>query len=99
MTDFAQAPTIVTRDAATAPRSHTLRLRSWPARYGLAIVLTGIALAVTLLLASIVQRSVFIFFWPTVIAAAWFGGLGPALLAALMSVAAVDYFIIPPKGF
>jgi PAS domain S-box len=76
-----------------------LRIRSLPARYGFAIGVALLSLAVTIPLLSLVQRSVFIFFWPAVVAAAWFGGLGPALLCTILSVALVDYFVIPPPGF
>jgi PAS domain S-box-containing protein len=76
-----------------------LRLRSFPARYGFAILATLVSLAITMPLVGIVQRSVFIFFWPAVVAVAWFGGLGPALLCTFLSVALVDFFIIPPPGF
>ena len=75
-----------------------LRLRSLPARYGFAIGVSIVSLGVTVLLHDIVDRSVFIFFWPAVIATAWFGGLGPALLCAFLAVALVDYFVIPPTG-
>ena len=76
-----------------------LRLRSLPARYGFALVATATSLAATMLLIGVVQRAVFLFFWPAVIASAWFGGLGPALLAAFLSIAGADYFVIPPSGF
>jgi PAS domain S-box-containing protein len=76
-----------------------LRFRSLPARYGFAIAVTLASLVITIPLLGIVQRSVFIFFWPAVVAAAWFGGLGPALLCTVLSVVLVDYFVIPPPGF
>ncbi len=83
----------------TSSRSTTFRLRSLPARYGFAVGAVLVSFAVTMLLIGIVQRSVLIFFWPAVVATAWFGGLGPALLCVFASVALVDYFVIPPPGF
>jgi K+-sensing histidine kinase KdpD len=35
-----------------------------------------------------------VLFWPAVIGAAWFGGMGPAILASTLSVLAVDYFLL-----
>ena len=37
-------------------------------------------------------------FWPAVIGAAWFGGVGPAMLASALSVLLVDYFLLGPPG-
>src|SRR5512141_3223976 len=84
---------------APKTRISMVRLRSFPARYGFAIGVSLVSLAITIALLGLVQRSVFIFFWPAVVAAAWFGGLGPALLCTFLSVALVDYFVIPPTGF
>jgi signal transduction histidine kinase len=39
---------------------------------------------------------VFVFFWVAVLVAAWYGGLGPALVSALAAVLAVTYFFVPP---
>ncbi|MEO7368453.1 MAG: histidine kinase dimerization/phospho-acceptor domain-containing protein, partial [Gemmatimonadaceae bacterium] len=88
-----------TNPESDAAPNTVVRLRSVPTRYGFALLCTLISLGITLMLVSIVPRSVFIFFWPAVIATAWFGGLGPALLCAFLSVTLVDYFIIPPAGF
>ncbi len=100
MTQTAPGTVRPAADEEAAPAPNTmLRLRSVPTRYGFALLCTVISLAVTMTLLGMVQRSVFIFFWPAVVATAWFGGLGPALLCAFLSVTLVDYFIIPPPGF
>lgn len=100
MTQTAPGTVRTTADQVAAPVAITmLRLRSVPTRYGFALLCTVISFGVTMVLPGFVQRSVFIFFWPAVIATAWFGGLGPALVCAFLSVALVDYFIIPPPGF
>ncbi len=65
-------------------------------RYGTAIILPIVALVMTLALEPYLQRVVFIFFWPAVVGAAVIGGLGPALLASLLSVALADYYLIAP---
>ena len=68
------------------------------ARYAVAAGATLLALAVTYPIAGYLQRVIFVLFWPAVIGAAWFGGLGPAILASALSVLAVDYFLIGPPG-
>jgi signal transduction histidine kinase/PAS domain-containing protein/putative methionine-R-sulfoxide reductase with GAF domain len=67
-------------------------------RYGVAVVATLLALAVTSSIAPYLERLIFVLFWPAVIGAAWFGGLGPAILASALSVLLVDYFLIGPPG-
>jgi signal transduction histidine kinase/PAS domain-containing protein len=67
--------------------------------YGLAIVLTLGAFAVTLLIQPIISRAVFLAFWPAIIVTAWLAGFGPALVASVGAVLLVDYFIMDPPGF
>lgn len=67
-------------------------------RYAVAVGATGLALAATLPLASFLQRVILVLFWPAVIGSAWFGGIGPAILASALSVFAADYFLIGPPG-
>ena len=74
------------------------RERGIGVRYAAAIGATLLALAVTFLIAPYLQRLIFVLFWPAVIGAAWFGGVGPALLASVLSVLLVDYFLIGPPG-
>jgi two-component system sensor histidine kinase/response regulator len=42
------------------------------------------------------ERVPFILFYPTVVLAAWFGGLGPGLLTTVLSVFIAGYVFIPP---
>jgi len=42
------------------------------------------------------QGAVFLFFYGAVIFSAWYGGLGPGLLATLAAVLIVEYFYLPP---
>ena len=67
-------------------------------RYAVAVGLTLVSLAATFPLASLLQRVIFVLFWPAVIGAAWFGGFGPAVLASSLSVLFADYFLIGPPG-
>lgn len=79
----------------------TLRLlipkkRSRAVRYGGAIAGVLVATALTHLLLEQLTRTVFTLFWPIVIGSAWAGGLGPAVLASVLSVLLADYLLIPP---
>ena len=68
------------------------------ARYGVALAACAVALGLTLGLAPYITRVLFLFFWPAVLFAAWYGGFGPGLLASVLSTLAVDYFLILPVG-
>jgi C4-dicarboxylate-specific signal transduction histidine kinase len=65
-------------------------------RFALAIVFVGTALAVTLLLQSVVSTAGFLFFYTAVVASAWFGGYWPGWLAVALSALTVEYFFIEP---
>jgi C4-dicarboxylate-specific signal transduction histidine kinase len=65
-------------------------------RFSLAVVLVGTALAVTLLLQSIVSTAGFLFFYIAVVASAWFGGYWPGWLAVILSALTVEYFFMEP---
>src|SRR5512133_1550880 len=74
------------------------RERGIAVRYGAAIGAALLALAVTFPIAPYLQRVIFVLFWPAVIGAGWFGGVGPAMLASVLSVLLADYFLIGPPG-
>src|SRR5258706_12267562 len=39
-------------------------------------------------------------FFAAIVASAWYGGMGPAMLTVVVSILAVDYFFLPPvKSF
>jgi PAS domain S-box-containing protein len=78
-----------------------MRLKSpWPLalHYGVAIAAVMLALLLTLLIPTLGEHTPFILFFPAVLVAAWFGGLGPALVATGLSTVAVDYFLLPPTS-
>ena len=66
--------------------------------YVVAVGATLVALAVTVLLRPFMGSVVFMMFWPAVIFVAAWGGRGPAFLASVLSVALVDFFVLPPIG-
>jgi C4-dicarboxylate-specific signal transduction histidine kinase len=63
---------------------------------GLAIALVAAALAVTLLLQSVVSTAGYLFFYSGVVVSAWFGGKWSGGLAFVLSALAVAYFFTPP---
>ena len=67
-------------------------------RYGLAIALVAASLALTLLLQSTFSNRFWFLFFAAIMAGAWFGGIGPGSLAAILSILAVDYFLLPPSN-
>lgn len=64
------------------------------ARYALALVCVALALMATTLL--LPNGLIVPLFFLAIILASWFGGLGPGLLAALLSTFCIDYFFLPP---
>src|SRR2546425_10026241 len=66
-------------------------------RYGLAAVLTALAILASLLLAPHWNpRHLLLPFYPAVMLSAWFGGFGPGLLTTLLSALAIGYLYLPP---
>jgi len=69
--------------------------RIW--RYGLAPSLVAVALAIRALLAPVLPHdAVFVYFLPPVLVAAGFGGLGPGLLATVLSAVAAFAILHEP---
>jgi len=63
--------------------------RSWVLCYGIAIASVAVALVARILLAPfLLNTSIFLFFVPSVILSAGLGGLGPGVVATLLSAAA-----------
>src|SRR5215831_10062425 len=68
------------------------------ARYGLAVLSVAIASALRLALDPILgDVAPFILFYLPVILTAWYGGLGPGLLATALSMLLGDYLFIAPR--
>ncbi len=70
------------------------------ARYGLAAVLSALALLLRFSLEGVLppQGFPFLTFFPAVLLSAYLAGLGPGLTATGLSVAAAWYFFMPPEG-
>src|SRR5262245_27145963 len=68
------------------------------ARYGVAVLSVAIAAALRLALDPILgDVAPFILFYLPVILTAWYGGLGPGLLATALSLLLGDYLFIAPR--
>lgn len=65
-------------------------------RYGLAVGVSVLALVLSLVFFSLFGRTPFLLFFPAVVLSAWFGGLGPGLLATLLALVLSDYFLLAP---
>lgn len=63
--------------------------------YAIAVVSVGIAVGVTLLFWSVLNRNPFALFYAAVMVSAWRGGFGPGLLASAMALVAIDFFLMP----
>ena len=71
---------------------------SWVVRYGAALLGPLAALGLTMLLVPVQARAPFAVFYAAVAGAAWLGGFGPGLVATLLSMVLVDYYIVPPSA-
>jgi C4-dicarboxylate-specific signal transduction histidine kinase len=63
-------------------------------RYGLAVVSVAAALVITSALQQYTDLTPL--FYAAIIVSAWFGGMGPGLVAVVLATFALDYFFIPP---
>jgi PAS domain S-box-containing protein len=69
-----------------------------PVRYGVAALVVGAAVLVKLLLDPLtVQDTPFLLILGAIMVSAWYGGLGPGLLATGLSALATDYYFLDPK--
>jgi C4-dicarboxylate-specific signal transduction histidine kinase len=71
------------------------KLRRLLSSYLVASISVGIAVIATLILGSAIKHTTALFFC-SVVLSSWYGGLGPGLFAAVLSVVALDYYFIPP---
>ena len=67
-------------------------------RYGLAFLAIALALLLRFILWPLLSSDVpFLLLWPAVMVCAWYGGVGPGLLATLLSALAGWYFLLEPQ--
>ncbi|MCC7483475.1 MAG: DUF4118 domain-containing protein [Burkholderiales bacterium] len=76
-----------------------MRRESAAARYAVAIGAVLIAFGMRYwLYGTLENRIPFSFFTLSTLIAAWYGGLGPGLVAAVAGLALADYFFLPPHS-
>src|ERR671932_2525558 len=86
------------REGSSLPTA-TRRLRSVTPRlrwYASAVGLSALALVLMLLLRPLMESSIFFLFVVAVAISAMYGGLGPGLVATLISALEVNFFFLPP---
>ncbi len=80
------------------PSSSSLQKHPHLLAYGAAVLLTVVALLLTLLLEPLLAKTPSPLFFAAVALSAAFGGLGPALLATGLSALALDLLLLAPEG-
>ena len=70
------------------------RLTTLVWQYGLAIATVAIALLITKSLER--YTDITPLFYAAVVICAWFGGMGPGLLAVVLATFSIEYFLVPP---
>jgi two-component system sensor kinase FixL len=67
--------------------------------YGVAVLLVAASLLTRWILSGWFAGNVpYLQFFPAILVAAWYGGLGPGILATVLSALAAMYFFLPPAG-
>ena len=80
-------------------KARSVRRSSPLLRYGVAVIAIALVLGLKLLVDPLsAEQSPFLLFAAAVMVAAWFGGLGPGLLATALGAVVADYFFLPPVG-
>jgi PAS domain S-box-containing protein len=73
--------------------------RSLVLPYGVATLAVALVVLLKLILDPLItEQSPFLLLAGAVVVGAWFGGLGPGLLATALGALAADYFFLPPRG-
>lgn len=70
--------------------------KPWQLRYILAVVTVGLSLLLTLLLRQILHTTPSLLFFAAVMFSSWYGGIGPGLLATVLSIFSISYFLLSP---
>jgi PAS domain S-box-containing protein len=67
-------------------------------RYGVAVLVVGVALGIKLLLDPVITQDVpFLLLLGAVMVSAWYGGLGPGLLTVVLAGLATDFLFLRPQ--
>src|SRR4026207_1399320 len=66
--------------------------RMW--RYGLAVISVAAALVLTIWLEQ--YTDITPLFYAAIVVSAWFGGMGPGLIAVVLAALSIDYYLVAP---
>ena len=72
--------------------------RTLAKRYGVALLASAVALAITALLRPWLGQTIYLFVYPAVMLSAWYGGFLPGMLTALAGGGAAAFFLLEPVG-
>ena len=89
---------VVERSPSPTSASYLRSVVLLPRWYGLAVVFSVLALVLMLLLRPLMEHSIFFLFIAAVAISALYGGLGPGLVATVLSALASDFFFLPPQN-
>ncbi|MBI3325160.1 MAG: DUF4118 domain-containing protein, partial [Nitrospinae bacterium] len=71
-------------------------IRSLARRYGVAMVVSALALVITYTIGLLTERHTFMLGFAAVTVSAWYGGLGPGIAATAVSSLVIAYIFVPP---
>lgn len=76
----------------------SFKTRGWLLRYGGAVLAVVLATGLRALLDPILEdRAPLPAFYLAVLLAAWYGGIGPSIVALVLGIVAADYYFVPPR--
>lgn len=78
-------------------KSTDSKLISFVFRYGIAVLLVGASLAITLFIWTFVKSFASPLFLLAIVVASWIGGIRPGIFATVLSGIIIDYFFIMPE--
>ena len=71
--------------------------RARAVRYGVSLVLVAIVVAVRMAVSPAwSQQHPYLLFYPAIIAAGWYGGFGPGMVATVLAALSISYLWLPP---
>ena len=77
---------------------HSMKRTSPFLRYGIAVLVVGVALGIKLLLDPVIPEDVpFLLLFGAVMVSAWYGGLGPGLLTMVLAGLTTDFLFLRPQ--
>jgi PAS domain S-box-containing protein len=74
-------------------------VRTWPRRYGLALIAVAVATLLRYALSKLLGPNLpFLLFYPAILLVAWLAGVGPGVFAVLLSAVSASYLFFGPAN-